>query len=151
MAVILTVDAFLGPSSLNVIALVGLFEWTGTARLVRAGAFPPRTAIRVSVRAQRIILSHALPGVIAPLLASVPFATTGAILLEAGLGFLGVGIPLPTSSWGNMPETARRLDVLQDGPWIWMPPATMILITLLNINFIGDGLRAVLAPRHSPN
>ena len=104
----------------------------------------------VGVRAQRIILSHALPGVIAPLLASVPFATTGTILLEAGLSFLGVGIPLPTSIWGNMPETARRLDVLQDGPGSG-PPAAMILITLLNINFIGDGLRAALAPRHSQN
>ncbi len=104
----------------------------------------------VGVRAQRIILSHALPGAIAPLLASVPFATTGAILLEAGLSFLGGGIPLPTSGWGNMPETARRLDVLQDGPGSG-PPAAMILITLLNINFIGDGLRAALAPRHSQN
>lgn len=108
------------------------------------------TARAVGVRAQRIILSHALPGVIAPLLALVPFAITGAILLEAGLSFLGIGIPLPTSSWGNMPETARRLDVLQDGPGSG-PPAAMILITLLNINFIGDGLRAALAPRHSQN
>ena len=86
--------------------------------------------------------------VIAPLLATLTFAINGAILLEAGLSFLGVGIPLPTSSWGNMLETARSLDVLQDGPWIWIPPALFILLTILSINFIGDGLRDALDPKH---
>ena len=64
-----------------------------------------------------------MPLVIAPLLAAVTFAVNAAILLEAGLSFLGVGVPLPTPSWGNMLETARSLDVLQDGPWMWVPPA----------------------------
>jgi len=83
-----------------------------------------------------------------PLLATLTFAINGAILLEAGLSFLGVGIPLPTASWGNMLETARSLDVLQDGPWIWIPPALFILLTILSINFIGDGLRDALDPKH---
>ena len=157
VVIILTVATFLGPSILNVIALIGLFGWMGTARLVRGQVLSLReqqfvlAARAVGVRDQRIILYHVLPGVIAPLLASVTFAINGAILLEAGLSFLGVGIPLPTPSWGNMLETARSLDVLQDGPWIWMPPAAMILITVLNINFIGDGLRDALDPRHSQN
>ena len=89
-----------------------------------------------------------MPLVIAPLLAAVTFAVNSAILLEAGLSFLGVGVPLPTPSWGNMLETARSLDVLQDGPWIWVPPAIMILITVLSINFIGDGLRDAVDPKH---
>ena len=157
VVIILTVATFLGASILNVIALIGLFGWMGTARLVRGQVLSLReqqfvlAARAVGVRDQRIILHHVLPGVIAPLLASVTFAINGAILLEAGLSFLGVGIPLPTPSWGNMLETARSLDVLQDGPWIWMPPAAMILITVLNINFIGDGLRDALDPRHSQN
>lgn len=157
VVIILTVATFLGASILNVIALIGLFGWMGTARLVRGQVLSLReqqfvlAARAVGVRDQRIILYHVLPGVIAPLLASVTFAINGAILLEAGLSFLGVGIPLPTPSWGNMLETARSLDVLQDGPWIWMPPAAMILITVLNINFIGDGLRDALDPRHSQN
>ena len=152
--IILTVATFLGPSILNVIALIGLFGWMGTARLVRGQVLSIReqqfvlAARAVGVRNHRIILVHVLPGVVAPLLASVTFAINGGILLEAGLSFLGVGIPLPTPSWGNMLETARSLDVLQDGPWIWMPPAVLILITVLNINFIGDGLRDALDPKH---
>jgi len=152
--IILTVATFLGPSILNVIALIGLFGWMGTARLVRGQVLSSReqqfvlAARAVGVRAHRIILAHVLPGVVAPLLASVTFAINGGILLEAGLSFLGVGIPLPIPSWGNMLETARSLDVLQDGPWIWMPPAVLILVTVLNINFIGDGLRDALDPKH---
>ncbi len=154
VVIILTVATFLGPSILNVILLIGLFGWMGTARLVRGQVLSLReqqfvlAARSIGVREQRIIFSHILPGVLAPLLASVTFAINGGILLEAGLSFLGVGIPLPTPSWGNMLETARSLDVLQDGPWIWMPPATIILITVLNINFIGDGLRDAFDPKH---
>jgi peptide/nickel transport system permease protein len=95
-----------------------------------------------------IIVLHVLPSVVAPLLASVTFAINLAILLESGLSFLGVGIPLPIPSWGNMLETARSLDVLQDGPWMWIPPATMIVLTVLSVNFIGDGLRDALDPKH---
>lgn len=154
VVIILTFATFLGPSILNVITLIGLFGWMGTARLVRGQVLSLReqqyvlAARAVGARNHRIILNHVLPGVVAPLLASVTFAINGGILLEAGLSFLGVGIPLPTPSWGNMLETARSLDVLQDGPWIWMPPAVLILISVLNINFIGDGLRDALDPKH---
>lgn len=154
VVIILTVATFLGPSIRNVIVLIGLFGWMGTARLVRGQVLSIReqqyvlAARAIGVRPSRIILNHVLPGVVAPLLASITFAINGAILLEAGLSFLGVGVPLPTPSWGNMLETARSLDVLQDGPWIWMPPALIILLTVLNINFIGDGLRDALDPKH---
>ncbi|MEM7032407.1 MAG: oligopeptide ABC transporter permease [Chloroflexota bacterium] len=154
VVIILTVATFLGQNITNVIVLIGLFSWMGTARLVRGQVLSIReqqfvlAARSIGVRDQRIIFNHVLPGVVAPLLASVTFAINGAILLEAGLSFLGVGIPLPTPSWGNMLETARSLDVLQDGPWIWVPPAIMILLTVLSINFIGDGLRDALDPKH---
>ena len=154
VVIILTVATFLGPSIWNVIMLIGLFGWMGTARLVRGQVLSLReqqyvlAARAIGTSNGRIIRTHVLPGVVAPLLASVTFAINGGILLEAGLSFLGVGIPLPTPSWGNMLETARSLDVLQDGPWIWMPPAFMILLTVLNINFIGDGLRDALDPKH---
>lgn len=154
VVIILTVATFVGQGITNVIVLIGLFSWTGTARLVRGQVLSLRE--EQFVRAARslgatdavIIFKHIMPSVIAPLLASLTFAINHAVLLEAGLSFLGVGIPLPTASWGNMLETARSLDVLQDGPWMWIPPAIMILLNVLSVNFVGDGLRDALDPKH---
>ena len=154
VVIILVVATFVGQSITNVILLIGLFSWMGTARIVRGQVLSLReeqyvTAARsLGARDRSLITSHVLPMVIAPLLATLTFAINGAILLEAGLSFLGVGIPPPTASWGNMLESARSLDVLQDGPWIWIPPALFILLTILSINFIGDGLRDALDPKH---
>lgn len=154
VVIILTASIYLGQSVFNVILLIGIFNWPGTTRLVRGQVLSLReqqfvlASRAVGAGNGRIILTHILPNVVAPLLASVTFAVNGAILLEAGLSFLGFGIPLPTPSWGNMLDTARSLDVLQDGPWIWVPPAVMIILTVLSINFIGDGLRDAIDPRH---
>jgi peptide/nickel transport system permease protein len=152
--IMLTVATFVGQSIRNVILLIGLFSWMGTARLVRGQVLSLReeqfvlAARSLGVSDRNLIFSQVLPSVAAPLLATLTFAISAAILLEAGLSFLGVGIPLPTASWGNMLESARSLDVLQEGPWIWFPPAFMILLTVLSINFIGDGLRDALDPKH---
>jgi peptide/nickel transport system permease protein len=154
VVIILTASIYLGQSVANVILLIGIFNWPGTTRLVRGQVLSLReqqfvlASRAVGAGNGRIITTHILPNVIAPLLASVTFAVNGAILLEAGLSFLGFGIPLPTPSWGNMLDTARSLDVLQDGPWIWVPPAVMIILTVLSINFIGDGLRDAIDPKH---
>ena len=154
VVIILTVATFVGQGITNVIVLIGLFSWPGTARLVRGQVLSLReeqfvkAARSLGARDSVIIFKHIMPSVIAPLLASLTFAINGAVLLEAGLSFLGVGIPLPTASWGNMLETARSLDVLQDGPWMWLPPAIMILLNVLSVNFIGDGLRDALDPKH---
>ena len=154
VVIILTAAIYLGQSIASVIFLIGVFSWPGITRLVRGQVLSLReqqfvlASRSLGAGNRRIIVTHVLPNVVAPLLASVTFAVNGAILLEAGLSFLGVGIPLPTPSWGNMLETARSLDVLQDGPWIWVPPAVMILLTVLSINFIGDGLRDAIDPRY---
>ena len=154
VVIILTAATFVGPGITNLVLLIGLFGWMGTARLVRGQVLSLReeqfvkAARSLGARDVVIIFKHIMPSVIAPLLASLTFAINGAVLLEAGLSFLGVGIPLPTASWGNMLETARSLDVLQDGPWMWIPPAMMILLNVLSINFIGDGLRDALDPKH---
>ena len=154
VVIILTAAIYLGQSIASVIFLIGIFSWPGITRLVRGQVLSLREQQFVLASRslgsgnRRIIVTHVLPNVVAPLLASVTFDVNGAILLEAGLSFLGVGIPLPTPSWGNMLESARSLDVLQDGPWIWVPPAVMILLTVLSINFIGDGLRDAIDPRH---
>jgi peptide/nickel transport system permease protein len=155
VVIILTVASFSQDRSIfTVILLIGLFSWPETTRLVRGQVLSIReeqfvqAARSLGEKDLSIILLHVLPGVIAPLLASVTFAINGSILLEAGLSFLGVGVPLPTPSWGNMLETARNLDVLKYGPWMWIPPATMIVLTVLSVNFIGDGLRDALDPKH---
>jgi peptide/nickel transport system permease protein len=74
------------------------------------------------------------------------FGIAHAILLEAGLSFLGLGVPLPTASWGNMLTDAQSLTVLSTMWWLWIPPGLMIALAVLSINFIGDGLRDALDP-----
>ena len=154
VVIILTVATFVGQGLLNVILLIGLFSWPPMARLVRAQVLSLReeqfvkAARSLGASDGSLIFRHIMPSVIAPLLAALTFAVNEAVLLEAGLSFLGVGVPLPTASWGNMLETARSLDVLQDGAWMWIPPALMILLNVLSINFIGDGLRDALDPKH---
>ncbi|MGI9332157.1 MAG: oligopeptide ABC transporter permease [Gammaproteobacteria bacterium] len=154
VVIILTVATFVGQGLLTVVLLIGLFSWPPTARLVRGQVLSIReeqfvnAARSLGASDLALIFRHILPSVVAPLLAALTFAVNEAVLLEAGLSFLGVGIPLPTPSWGNMLETARSLDVLQDGAWMWIPPAAMILLNVLSINFIGDGLRDALDPKH---
>ncbi len=154
VVVILTAAIYLGQSIGSVIFLIGIFSWPEVARLVRGQVLSLReqqfvlASRSIGAGDYRLITAHVMPLVIAPLLAAVTFSVNSAILLEAGLSFLGVGVPLPTPSWGNMMETARSLDVLQDGPWMWIPPALMILATVLSINFIGDGLRDAVDPKH---
>lgn len=154
VVIILTVATFVGQGLLNVILLIALFSWPPMARLVRAQVLSLReeqfvkAARSLGASDAALIFRHIMPSVIAPLLAALTFAVNEAVLLEAGLSFLGVGVPLPTASWGNMLETARSLDVLQDGAWMWIPPALMILFNVLSINFIGDGLRDALDPKH---
>ena len=154
VVIILTTAIYIGQSIASVIFLIGIFSWPGITRLVRGQVLSLRgqqfvlASRSLGARNRRIIVTHILPNVVAPVLASVTFAVNEAILLEAGLSFLGVGIPLPTPSWGNILESARSLDVLQDGPWMWVPPALMIPLTVLSINFIGDGLRGAIDPRY---
>jgi peptide/nickel transport system permease protein len=75
------------------------------------------------------------------------FGVATAILMEAGLSFLGLGVQPPTPSWGNMLRDAQTLTILETMPWMWVPPGLMIVLSVLSINFIGDGLRDALDPR----
>ena len=94
----------------------------------------------------RIIFRHILPNALAPVIVAATFGMAGAILLEAGLSFLGLGVQPPTPSWGNMLTDAQSLTVLESMPWLWLPPGVMIALAVLSINFIGDGLRDALDP-----
>ncbi len=153
IVLMMTAAVFIGPGVTNTILIIGAVSWMGVARLIRAEFLSARERLYVDaarcigVPNWRIMFSHILPNALTPALAQVAFAVGLAILTEAGLSFLGLGVPLPTSSWGNMLEPAREIEVLRGSPWMWVPPAVMILLTVLCVNFIGDGLRDALDPR----
>ena len=94
-----------------------------------------------------IIFRHILPNVVGPLVAAANFGIAGAIMAEAGLIFSGFGVQAPRASWGQVLSAATSLSTLERRPWIWVPPGAAIAITILCINFIGDGLRDTLNPR----
>jgi peptide/nickel transport system permease protein len=153
LIIMLTVVSITGPGLRNVILIIGGLVWPETTRLIR-GQFLTLVGQEFVLAAKAqglpdwiIIFRHCLPNVMAPLMARISFAVSGAILSEAGLSFLGIGVPSPTPTWGNMMQNASNLDVLQFYPWMWVFPAIFTLVVILCINFIGDGLRDAFDPR----
>lgn len=138
-------------SVIVIILIIGVTSWMVLARIVRANILSLReldfiqAARSLGVSNARIIFSHLLPNTIAPIIVSSTLGVAGAILSEAYVSFLGLGIRPPTASWGNMLESAYRY--LESAPWLWIFPGLMILITVLSVNFVGDGLRDALDPR----
>ncbi|MEH6942658.1 oligopeptide ABC transporter permease [Bacillus sp. JJ722] len=153
LMLILVVVSIVGPSLSNLILILGLLNWTGVARLVRGSVLSikqidyVKASIALGFSTPRILFNHILPNVIAPILVYSTFGIANAILIEASLSFLGLGVPPPTASWGNMLTEAQSLTVLTSQPWLWIPSGMMIVLTVLSINFIGDGLRDALDPR----
>jgi peptide/nickel transport system permease protein len=151
--IMLTLAAMLPRSVWTIVFIIGLLSWTGTARMVRSQVMSIRELDYIlACRALgytdvRIITRHILPNVFGSLVALVTFAIGSAILTEAGLSFLGLGVPPPMPSWGNMLEAARNLDILRNLPWMWIPPAIMLVLTVLAVNFVGDGIRDAVDPR----
>jgi len=142
-----------GPGLYRLMAIIGILSWTGVARLVRGEvlALREREFIHASRASgaddSRIMFKHLLPNTFAPIIVNATLAVAAAILSEAGLSYLGLGIQPPMPSWGNMLNEARNLVILESRPWFWMPPGFMIIITVLSINFMGDGLRDALDPK----
>jgi peptide/nickel transport system permease protein len=151
--VIITLVSILGPSIWNVMLVIGLLGWPPIARLVRAEFLTLRerdfvvASRSVGAGSGRIIFRHVLPNAMTPVIVNATFGMAQAILLEAGLSFLGLGVQPPTASWGNMLNEAQSITILEDMPWLWIPPGVMIAVAVLSINFVGDGLRDALDPR----
>ena len=144
--------AVLGPSLRNVILLFGLLGWPAMARIVRSQFLSYRESIFVEAsralgaKDLRIILSHILPNSVGAIVVTATFDAGRAILLEAGMSFLGLGVQPPTASWGNMINAARTVTIIENYPWLWLPPGILIALTVLVLNFMGDGLRDALDP-----
>jgi peptide/nickel transport system permease protein len=108
------------------------------------------TAARcVGASNRQIMFRHILPNALAPLLVAATFGVAGAILTEAGLSYLGLGVLPPAPSWGSMLNGAQSIYILENFWWLWLPPGVAIFVTVLAINFMGDGLRDALDPRTS--
>jgi peptide/nickel transport system permease protein len=150
---ILTLAAIVGPGVRNIIIIIGILNWPVPCRLVRSKLLTIRqqeyihAARALGVPPGRIISRHAMPNAFDVLIVYSSLGVATAILLEAGLSFLGLGVQPPTSSWGNMLNVARNVSVMEGQPWQWLPAGGAIVITVLAVNFVGDGLRDALDPR----
>jgi len=141
------------PSMGVVFVTIGVVGWAGMARLVRGQVLVVRQleyiqAIRaLGARDWRIMLQHVLPNVIAPVVIAATLGVAGAIMAEAALSFLGLGVPPPAPSWGSMIADGRDLDQLRRAPWTSVFPGLAIGMAVLGFNLLGDALRDALDPK----
>ncbi|MEZ7172949.1 oligopeptide ABC transporter permease [Sporosarcina sp. OR05] len=149
----ISIATILKPSIFNVMIIIGLVSWTTMTRLVRGEVLRVRETEYIEAAKAMgqnnfiIIAKHILPNIMAPIVVQATLQTAEAILTESSLSFLGVGVQQPVPSWGNMLYEATSIMVLQFKPWVWAPAGFAILITILCINFVGDGLRDALDPK----
>ncbi|MEO8726339.1 MAG: ABC transporter permease [Acidobacteriaceae bacterium] len=143
--------AFLGPSIFNLILALSIGGWVGYARLVRAQVLSVRerefveAARALGANDWRVITRHILPNMIQPVIVQAAIGMAGAVLAEATMSFLGLGVPPPTASWGAMLNDGRSH--LFDAPHLVLFPAAAVMLTVLSFNFIGDALRDYMDPR----
>jgi peptide/nickel transport system permease protein len=148
---ILTVVALLPASIYNIMIVIGLTSWMGTTRFVRAEFLSLReqdfvaAARALGLNDYRIIFRHMMPNAVAPVLVSATIGIASAILTEAGLSFLGFGVPPPHATWGNILSGGKGF--IFDAPWLTFVPGLAILIVVLSFNLFGEGLRDVLNPK----
>ncbi|HYG60069.1 MAG TPA: oligopeptide ABC transporter permease [Symbiobacteriaceae bacterium] len=150
---ILVIVSVIGPSIWNIMVVLGLLGWPPIFRIVRGEFLKLReqdfvqAGRAMGAKDYRLIFRHILPNSMAPILVAATFGTATAILTEASLSFLGLGVQPPQASWGNLLIEAQSMSVIEKQPWLWVPPGTLIFLSVLAINFIGDGLRDALDPR----
>lgn len=148
---ILAVIAFLEPSLTNIMIVIGFTSWMGCARLVRAETLSLRqrdfvAAARLAgCSTSSILFRHILLNTMAPILITATLGIAGAILIESGLSFLGLGVQPPMPSWGNMLMDGKV--AIEIAPWLSIYPGLAILVTVLGYNLLGESLRDMLDPR----
>lgn len=150
---ILFLVSMFGPSIVTVTVVIGVLGWTKFARQI----FGTVLAVRekdyieggraIGQKDSVIIAKYILPNAIAPIFISITFQIARAIIQESSLSFLGMGVQMPAASWGNMLYNAQSITILKSCQWMWIPPGVALVITILSINFIGNGLRDALDPK----
>ena len=154
---LLVLASIAGTGITPTILVISLLSWPVLSRMVRARLLELRerdfvVASRgMGARLPHLLFRHGLPNCIDILVVYATLQVANGILLEAGLSFLGLGVPPPEASWGNMLNAARSTLVLQYYPWQWMFPGAALVLTVLAINFVGDGLRDAFDPRADLN
>lgn len=152
---ILAVIAFLTPSIINIMIVIGLTSWMGVTRLVRAEflSLSEREFVQASrtlgANDTRLIFKHLLPNSLTPIIVSAVLGVAGAVLMESGLSFLGLGVQAPQASWGNILTDGK--EYIQFAWWLSLFPGLAILITVLGYNLLGEGLRDALDPKSGSN
>ncbi|KGX87341.1 oligopeptide ABC transporter permease [Pontibacillus litoralis] len=135
------------------IFVISMLGWGGVARLVRSKILSEKeneyilAAISVGGKPYKIIGKHLLPNVLTTVIVQATILFAGMIVAESALSYLGFGVPQEVPSWGNMLSASQQPEVLQNMPWIWMPPALVLILTILSINFIGEGIKDALNPK----
>ena len=150
---ILFLVSIFGPSIITVTAVIGILGWPFFARLMFGTVLSIREkeyiegAVAIGEKQGTILLKYILPNAIAPILIQITFRIASAIIIESSLSFLGLGVQPPAASWGNMLYNAQSITILSEQFWIWLPPGLLLIITILSMNFVGNGLRDALDPK----
>jgi peptide/nickel transport system permease protein len=155
LLLLIAMSAAFQPSMTVVFVTIGVVGWAGIARLVRGQVLVVRdleyvqAARALGARGERIMLLHVLPNVVGPVVIAATLGIAGAIMAEAALSFLGLGVQPPTASWGSMIADGRDLDQLRNAPWTSVAPGLAIGAAVLGFNLLGDALRDALDPRRT--
>ena len=155
LLLLIAMAAALQPSIGVVFVTIGIVGWAGMARLVRGQVLVVRqlefvqASRALGARDVRVIAKHVLPNVVAPVLIAATLGIAAAIMAEASLSFLGLGVQPPTPSWGSMIADGRDLNQLRNAPWTSVSPGLAIGAAVLGFNLLGDALRDALDPRHA--
>ncbi|HXT49334.1 MAG TPA: ABC transporter permease [Gemmatimonadaceae bacterium] len=153
LLLLIALAAAFEPSLTTVLVTIGVVGWAGMARIVRGQVLVVRqleyvqAARALGERDYRIITRHLLPNCIAPVVIAATLGVAGAIMAEAALSFLGLGVQPPTPSWGSMIADGRDLEQLRHAPWTSLSPGLAIGAAVLGFNLLGDALRDALDPR----
>ena len=144
---VLLLVSIIGQSLINLIIIFVMTGWGGMYRLARARMLSLREEEYVQalqsfgLSVPKICYKHILPNALGPIMVNITLTTAMFILAEAGLSFLGLGVPLSIPTWGNILNVAKDIRVLENNWWMWLPVGTVISLFVLSVNFIGDGLR----------
>jgi peptide/nickel transport system permease protein len=139
----------------SLILVISALSWGGTARIVRSKVLAEKeneyvlAAVSIGTKPWKIIAKHILPNVLSAIIVQATLLLASYIVVESALSAIGFGVPQNVPTWGNMLSEARASDVLRNKPWQWMPPAIMVTLTVLAINFVGEGLKDAFNPRSS--
>ena len=153
LMICITLQAIFGTSIMTLITILSILSWPSIARIVRGQILSLREmdymeACRaLGISNHRQIFKHLFPNVLAYIIVYVTLSMASVILTETSLSFLGLGVSMPTPTWGNLIQEARNLLVLQKKWWYWIPPGSAIFLTILCFNILGDGLRDAIDPK----